>query len=126
MIRPKEEEEAMINNVNQELAIKAEKKRIKKSFEDIVPIAYHQFKKVFDKDSFDELPPKRPWDHAIELKPGSKPYAGKVYNLTLDEQKQLESFLNDNMQSGHIRPSKSPMAAPFFFIKKKSGELRPI
>src|SRR5882762_3063700 len=30
------------------------------------------------------------------------------------------------MQSGCIRPSKSPMAAPFFFIKKKSGELCPI
>src|SRR5258707_2658616 len=125
MIGPKEEE-AIINNVSQELAIKAEKKKIKKSFEDIVPIVYHQFKKVFDKDSFNELPPKRPWDHAIELKPGSKPYAGKVYNLTLDKQKQLESFLDDNMQSGCIRPSKSPMAAPFFFIKKKSGESCPI
>jgi len=62
----------------------------------------------------------------IELKEGSKPHAGKIYNLTLDEQKQLEIFLNENLKSGRIRPSKSPMAAPFFFIKKKSGELHPV
>jgi len=62
---------------------------------------------VFAKESFDELPPKRPWDHAIELKDGSKPHAGKIYNLTLDEQKQLEVFLDENLKSGRIRPSKS-------------------
>ena len=44
----------------------------------------------------------------------------------LDEQKQLEIFLDENLKSGRICPSKSLMAAPFFFIKKKSGELRPI
>ncbi len=27
---------------------------------------------------------------------------------------------------GRIRPSKSPLAAPFFFIKKKDGSLRPV
>jgi len=108
------------------LLSKQRKKKLKKSFEDIVPKAYHHFRSVFAKESFDELPPKWPWDHAIELKDGSKPHAGKIYNLTLDEQKQLEVFLDENLKSGRIRPSKSPMAAPFFFIKKKSGELRPV
>jgi hypothetical protein len=121
-----EEKEQAIRNTSMDLAIKAEKKKIKRSFEDIVPKAYHHFKNVFSKESFDELPPKRPWDHAIELKQGSKPHAGKIYNLTLDEQKQLEIFLDENLKSGRIRPSKSPMASPFFFIKKKSGELRPV
>jgi len=113
-------------NISQNLAIKAEKKTLKKSFKDIVPKVYHHFRSVFAKESFDELPPKRPWDHAIELKDGSKPHAGKIYNLTLDKQKQLEIFLDENLKSGCIHPSKSPMAAPFFFIKKKSGELRPV
>ena len=119
-------EECSIHNISQNLAIEAEKKKIKKSFEEIVPSAYHQFKAVFAKESFDEMPPSRPWDHAIELKPGLKPFAGKIYNLSPDEQKQLEVFLDENLKSGRIRPSKSPMASPFFFIKKKSGELRPI
>ncbi len=30
------------------------------------------------------------------------------------------------MKKGYIRPSKSPYASSFFFIKKKSGELRPV
>jgi len=122
----KPEKDAAIHNISQNLAIEVEKKKLKHSFEDIVPKAYHHFCSIFAKESFDELPPKRTWDHTIELKPGSQPHAGKIYNLMLDEQKQLEIFLDENLKSGRIRPSKSPMAAPFFFIKKKSGELRPI
>jgi len=122
----KEEKDAAIRNISQNLAIKVEKKKLKRSFEDIVPKAYHHFRSVFAKESFNELPLKRTWDHTIELKPGSQPHVGKIYNLTLDEQKQLEIFLDENLKSSHIRPLKSPMAAPFFFIKKKSGELCPV
>ena len=50
-------EESSIRNISQNLAIEAEKKKIKKSFEEIVPTAYHQFKAVFAKESFDEMPP---------------------------------------------------------------------
>ena len=42
------------------------------------------------------------------------------------EQAELDAFLQENLQSGRIRPSKSPMASPFFFIKKKDGSLRPV
>src|SRR5713226_6594237 len=119
-------EESSIRNISQNLAIEAEKKKIKKSFEEIVPSAYHRFKAVFAKESFDEMPHSRLWDHAIELKPGSKRFAGKIYNLSPDEQKQLEVFLDENLKSRCIHPSKSLMASPFLFIKKKSGELRPI
>ena len=40
-----------------------------------------------------------------------------------DEQRQLDEFLEENLQTGRIRPSKSPMASPVFFIKKKGGDL---
>jgi len=40
------------------------------------------------------------------------------------EQKELDSFLEENLCTGRIRPSKSPIAAPVFFIKKKDGSLR--
>jgi len=40
------------------------------------------------------------------------------------EQKELDSFLEENLCTGRIRPSKSPIAAPVFFIKKKDGLLR--
>ena len=81
---------------------------------------------VFNKQGFDLLPERRPWDHAIELTPGSKPVDCKVYPLNLNEQKVLDDFLEENLRSGRIRPSKSPMASPFFFVKKKDGTLRPV
>lgn len=33
----------------------------------VVPEAHHAFEKVFLKESFDELPQQRKWDHAIKL-----------------------------------------------------------
>jgi hypothetical protein len=40
------------------------------------------------------------------------------------EQKGLDEFIEENLSSGQIRLSKSPMATPCFFIKKKDGSLR--
>ena len=37
-----------------------------------------------------------------------------------------QKFLNENLAKGYIRPSKSPWAAPFFFVTKKDGSLRPV
>ncbi|SJL15506.1 uncharacterized protein ARMOST_19006 [Armillaria ostoyae] len=68
-----------------------------------------------------------PWDHAIELIPNAKNTLDcKVYPLNPIEQKELDKFLDENLASGRIKPSKSPMASPFFFVKKKDGTLRPV
>ena len=72
------------------------------------------------------LPESKPWDHAIELVPGAEPSGCKVYPLSPSEQRELDVFLQENLDSGRIRPSKSPMASPVFFIKKKDGALRPV
>jgi transposase InsO family protein len=95
-----------------------------KSFRESVPKAFHDFEDVFSKESFDELPDRKPWDHAIELELGAKTSSTKVYPLSPNEQEQLDAFIEENLASGRIRPSKSPMAAPVFFIKKKDGSLR--
>ena len=36
------------------------------------------------------------------------------------------TFLNEHLCTGHICPSKFPMASPFFFVKKKDGSLHPV
>jgi len=96
-------------------------------FEDIVPEEYWEFKEeVFDKKAFDKLPPRRPWDHAIELIPGATLKDCKVYPLSVKEQKKLDCFLDEHLKTGRIRPSKLPCAVPFFFVKKKDGSLRPV
>ena len=88
-----------------------------------IPEYLWEFEDVFSKETFDMLPPQKPWDHAIELEPGSKPTNCKVYPLSPKEQVELDTFLEENLHTERIRPSKSPMASPVFFIKKKDGSL---
>jgi len=40
------------------------------------------------------------------------------------EQKKLDAFLEENLRTEQICPSKFPMAALVFFIKKKDGSLQ--
>ena len=112
--------------MSQQLAKEAIKQKGTKSFEEQVPSCYHDFADIFSKESFDFLPEHCPWDHAIELTPGNHAINCKVYNLSMEEQRELDSFLEENLRSGRIRPSKLPFASAFFFVKKKDGQLCPV
>ena len=90
-----------------------------------IPEEYHEFINVFDEKEADRFPSSRIWDHKIELKEGFQPKSFKAYNLTPEEQRELDVFLKENLKKGYIRPSQSPMATLFFFVKKKDGKLRP-
>ena len=89
-----------------------------------MPDRYHNYEDIFTKKDFDKLPEQQPWDHAIELTPDFKPIDCKNYTLSKQEHKQLTQFIEENIHTGRIHPSKSPMASPFFFVKKKDGSLR--
>ena len=90
-----------------------------------IPEEYHKFIRVFDEEEANQFPESRVWDHKIELKEGFQPKSFKTYNLTPEEQKELDAFLKESLKMGYIRPSKSPMATLFFFVMKKDGKLRP-
>jgi hypothetical protein len=94
-------------------------------FRKVVPSHYHDYKDIFDEKYFDQLPERRIWDHAIELTEDFKPVDCKVHPLNPSEQKALEEFIEENLSSGRIRPSKSLMASPFFFVKKADEKLCP-
>ena len=83
-----------------------------------------EFTSVCSKQSFDTLPEAKEWDHAVELIPRSRPTGYKIYPLSPMEQKELDIFLKENLKTGQIRPSKSLILSPVFFIKKKDGSLR--
>ena len=105
----------------------AAKNYVDKSFEEAVPSKYHKYKKVFEETPFQNIPPRRVWDHGIDLKPGIEPSKlTKAYPISPLEQTALDSFLDENLKSGRIRPSKSPWASGFFFVTKKDGKLRPV
>ena len=88
-----------------------------------VPEYLYDLHSVFSKESFNNLPESKPWDHAIKLVLEAKAKSYKVYPLAVSEQKELDDFLKENLDSKWIRPSKSPMASLVFFIKKKDGSL---
>ena len=67
-----------------------------------IPEHLQDFRDVFVKESFNELPNQKVWDHAIKLEPGLKPSNCKVYPLSPNEQTELDSFLQENLCSGHI------------------------
>ena len=106
-----------------ELAQRQKKEDI--PLEERIPREYHSYLSVFDKRAAEHFPPSRPYDHAIELKKDFVPRDCKVYPMSQKEQMALDEFLEENLRKGYIRPSKSPMASPFFFVAKKDGSLRP-
>jgi len=92
--------------------------------EENFPKEYKNFNdRVFSKIVFEKLPDQSKWDHTIELTPNATLKDCKVYLLNIKEQKELDKFLEEYLKLGRIRPSKSPCAAPFFFIKKKNRSL---
>jgi hypothetical protein len=87
-----------------------------------LPEEYKEFAQLFNDEAADRFPPSREWDHAIDLKPGAPDAMDcKVYPMTRGEDTALEKFLDEMVAKGYIRPSKSPYASPFFFMKKKDG-----
>ncbi len=90
-----------------------------------VPKEYKDYAKVFSEEESHRYPPKRVWDHAIELKEGAPDAVDcKVYPLNQTEEVSLQEFIKNELQKGYIRISKSPFASPLFFIRKKDGKLQ--
>src|ERR1700761_30377 len=110
---------------SQQIAEKAIAAKGKKTFEEMVPPQYRDFAKVFSEEESQRLPAHQPWDHTINLEPDAvQHWKIKSYPMSPAEQVELDKFLTEHLAKGYLVPSKSPMASPVFFIKKKDGKLR--
>jgi hypothetical protein len=67
-----------------------------------VPSHYHDFADVFSKTSALQLPPSRPFDHAIELEDGATPGYGPIYSVSEPERAALKEFIDDHLATGTI------------------------
>ena len=124
----KQDQEIWINaktNLAMDLAIEEAKKRKEKTINKMIPEELVDYKDVFDKKAANRFPEFRSYDHTIELKEDFVSKDCKVYPLSLPEQEKLDKFIDENLEKRYICPSKSPMASPCFFVKKKDGKLRP-
>ena len=90
----------------------------------MVPPEYHDLLPAFSKTRADTLPPHRPYDHSIDLEPGTTPPYDPLYSLSELELKTLSEWLEENLSKGFIRASRSPAGCPVLFVKKKDGTLR--
>ena len=91
-----------------------------------LPIEYTSFTNVFSKQESETLPKHRKFDMTIDIQEHKKVPWGPIYSLSEPELQTLRQYLDENLKKQYIRPSKSPAGAPMFFVKKKSGELRPV
>jgi hypothetical protein len=84
----------------------------------------NEYRDVFPDQLPDTLPPKRDIDHRIELQQTSPPTNRGIYRMSPAELDELKVQLKELIDSGFIRPSKSPYGAPVLFVKKKDGSMR--
>jgi hypothetical protein len=99
-----------INSVSQD---HSRSTTVEEDMQSFIPQKYWEFSDVLLKTNFDSLPPHSEFNHGIELKDSFKPQWSKIYSISPKEQIELNAFLNENLATGRICPSKSPQAAPF-------------
>jgi len=95
-----------------------------KTLEEQIPRRYWRWLKVFEKKASERMPKRKPWDHAIDMKPGFESKKAKNIPLSPQEQKEVEEFLNNQLGKGYIRESKSPQTSAVFFVPKKDMKKR--
>ena len=119
---------AYIRRTTKATSLAAEKAdKTERPWQQLVPLEYHRYGKVFSEKESQRFPKERPWDHAIDLIPDAPQMLNcKTYPLAEGEQELLDQFIIEHMEKGYIRLSKSPYASPFFFIRKKDGKRRPV
>jgi len=89
-----------------------------------VPEWLHKYGNVFSKHKSERMPLRKPYDHAIDFMEGAKlPKPAKVYLLSLAERNSLDTWIDEELRKGYIHLSTSPIAAPFFFVKKHDRSL---
>jgi hypothetical protein len=82
---------------------------------------------VFSEEATKCLPPLHPEDHIIDLRDDTPSTINcKTYKLMIDKRDTMTTFLKDQQDKGYMTYLNSPWSSPFFYIKKKSGQRRPV
>jgi hypothetical protein len=71
-----------------------------------------------------ELLEHSPFNYEINIKEGEEPTFMPIYPLSQKESAILKEYIDDNLNKGNIRKSKSSAGYPILFILKKGEELR--
>jgi hypothetical protein len=88
---------------------------------ELLPEQYHKYLLLFAPEQLEKLPEDRPYDHTINLTPGTEPKWGPVYRLSREEFEALKEYIAKMIKEGKIRPSSSPAGSPVLFVPKPGG-----
>lgn len=96
----------------------------------MIPEQFHDLIELWRYNEASKLPPNRPGiDHRIDIKVDNQekkmeiPF-GPLYNMSREELLVLRKTLNDLLDKGYIRASKSEAGAPILFVRKLGGGLQ--
>ncbi len=90
-----------------------------------IPSEYVDFADVFSPKLAVELPEYTGINnHTIELVDDQQPPYSPIYSFGPVELETLKAYIENNLTSGFIKPSKSLVGAPILFDKKPNGSLR--
>lgn len=70
------------------------------------------------------LPPKRLYDHRINLFKDTPPVKVRPYRYPFAKKDAIEAIVQQMLNEGIIRPSSSPFSAPVILVKKEDGTWR--
>ena len=85
-----------------------------------------KFADVLPQELPKKLPPNRGLQdiHTIELYPDTRPSNHPAYKQSPAEDLLIKKQVEELLEAGLIRPSKSSFASPVLFVKKPDGSLR--
>lgn len=89
-----------------------------------LPLEYHDLVDAFLPKNAETLPPHRPFDHKIDLVPGTTPPSARARPMSPKELLAIRKYLDEHLDKGFIRASSSPAAAPILMAKKPGGGIR--
>jgi hypothetical protein len=105
-------------------AIKEETDKVRITEKDILK-QYKDYSDVFSEEKAKRFPPQREDDHQIKFTENvPKYFKVDIYSLTVGQTAFLRKWLDEELDKGFIRPSKSPYPCPTFLIEKKNGDYR--
>src|SRR5258705_10209963 len=96
------------------LAQEVQKAEESQPLEDMVPAQYHDFRDVFSKEAFDELPLQKAWDHAIDLTPGTELPCSWTFPCPLQNRRSLMTSSGRTLQTAtsiHTSPPWEPLCS---------------
>jgi hypothetical protein len=93
--------------------------------ENNIPPQYQEYANVFSEEKARRFPPSRKEDHKIKfMEDAPKFFKNHVYSMPKEQTNFLRKWIDEELDKGFIRPSKSQYPSPTFLIKKKNNDYR--